>query len=106
MAVTPYPIQCKRDNKWVAVQMDELMPGDMVSIDEQSYKTSVAVVLIGPPVRGRTCLRRQRGSVVERLGTPAQGVRRFDRKSKSSGRVSWGRGMRCGGRERLCVSAR
>ena len=32
MAVTPYPIQCLRDNKWNTLQTDELLPGDVVSI--------------------------------------------------------------------------
>ena len=32
MAVTPYPIQCKRDGKWSTVQTDDLLPGDIVSV--------------------------------------------------------------------------
>lgn len=32
MSVSPYPIQCRRDGKWTAVQTDELLPGDIVSI--------------------------------------------------------------------------
>lgn len=39
MAVAPYPIQCKRDNKWVTIQTDELMPGDVVSIGELISKS-------------------------------------------------------------------
>jgi cation-transporting ATPase 13A1 len=32
MSVAPYPIQCFRDNKWVTIQTDDLLPGDIVSI--------------------------------------------------------------------------
>ena len=32
MAVAPFPIQCQRDGKWVQIQTDELLPGDVVSI--------------------------------------------------------------------------
>jgi manganese-transporting P-type ATPase len=32
MSIAPFPIQCKRDNKWETVQTDELLPGDLVSI--------------------------------------------------------------------------
>jgi manganese-transporting P-type ATPase len=32
MSIAPFPIQCKRDNKWEIVQTDELLPGDLVSI--------------------------------------------------------------------------
>lgn len=34
MSVAPFPIQCKRDGKWVSLQTDELLPGDMVSVGE------------------------------------------------------------------------
>lgn len=36
MSVAPYPIQCKRDSKWVTLQTDELLPGDVVSIGKVS----------------------------------------------------------------------
>lgn len=32
MAVAPFAIQCKRDDKWVTIQTDELVPGDFVSV--------------------------------------------------------------------------
>lgn len=32
MSVTPYPIQTLRGGKWVTLQTDELLPGDVVSI--------------------------------------------------------------------------
>lgn len=32
MSIAPYPIQCKRDGKWVTLQTDELLPGDVVSV--------------------------------------------------------------------------
>ncbi|KAG2119211.1 hypothetical protein DEU56DRAFT_837395 [Suillus clintonianus] len=41
MAVAPYPIQCYRDSKWVTVQSDELLPGDLVSVARQQFETVV-----------------------------------------------------------------
>lgn len=32
MSVVPYPIQCYRDSKWVQIQTDKLLPGDVVSV--------------------------------------------------------------------------
>src|SRR5882757_2124211 len=32
MAVAPYPIQCYRQSKWITIQSDELLPGDVVSV--------------------------------------------------------------------------
>ena len=32
MSVAPYPIQCYRDKKWVKIQTDALLPGDIVSV--------------------------------------------------------------------------
>lgn len=32
MSISPYPIQCHRDNKWSTIQTDELLPGDLVSV--------------------------------------------------------------------------
>jgi cation-transporting ATPase 13A1 len=32
--VVPYPIQCLHDGKWATIQMDKLLPGDVVSIGE------------------------------------------------------------------------
>jgi len=34
MAVAPFPIQCMRGSKWITVQTDELLPGDVVSVGE------------------------------------------------------------------------
>ena len=36
MSITPYPIQCRRDNKWSLAQTDELLPGDIVSVGVSS----------------------------------------------------------------------
>src|SRR5882762_2917425 len=36
MSVAPYPIQCLRDGKWVILQTDQLLPGDVVSISAPS----------------------------------------------------------------------
>ncbi|KAJ2930562.1 hypothetical protein H1R20_g6550, partial [Candolleomyces eurysporus] len=33
MSVAPYPIQCYRDSKWIELQTDKLLPGDVVSVD-------------------------------------------------------------------------
>ncbi|TFY57413.1 hypothetical protein EVJ58_g7033 [Rhodofomes roseus] len=41
MSVSPYAIQCLRDNKWVTMQTDELLPGDIVSIVRQQTETSI-----------------------------------------------------------------
>jgi len=41
MAVTPYPIQCLRDRKWIQIQTDHLLPGDVVSVG-LSQTSSVA----------------------------------------------------------------
>ncbi|KAG6332982.1 hypothetical protein ID866_6110 [Astraeus odoratus] len=41
MSVTPYPIQCLRDSKWVTVQTDELLPGDVVSVARLQSETVV-----------------------------------------------------------------
>lgn len=32
MSITPFPINCYRDSKWVEIQTDKLLPGDIVSI--------------------------------------------------------------------------
>ena len=34
MSIEPYPIQCYHDGKWVKVQTDELLPGDIASLGE------------------------------------------------------------------------
>ena len=34
MSVVPYLIQCLRDNKWQTLQMDKVLPGDVVLISE------------------------------------------------------------------------
>ncbi|KAH7929975.1 hypothetical protein BV22DRAFT_1191634 [Leucogyrophana mollusca] len=53
MSVAPYPIHCLRDNKWVTIQSDELLPGDVVSVARQQTETVVpADILL---VRG-TCI--------------------------------------------------
>jgi magnesium-transporting ATPase (P-type) len=32
MSVVPYSIQCYRDSKWIEIQTDKLLPGDIVSV--------------------------------------------------------------------------
>lgn len=32
MSVAPFAIQCYRDHKWVELQTDKLLPGDVVSV--------------------------------------------------------------------------
>ena len=34
MSIEPYTIQCYHDGKWVKVQTDELLPGDIASLGE------------------------------------------------------------------------
>ncbi|TFK24085.1 endoplasmic reticulum Ca-transporting P-type ATPase [Coprinopsis marcescibilis] len=41
MNVAPYPIQCYRDSKWVELQTDKLLPGDIVSVARVSSETTV-----------------------------------------------------------------
>ncbi|PCH41918.1 endoplasmic reticulum Ca-transporting P-type ATPase [Wolfiporia cocos MD-104 SS10] len=53
MSVAPYAIQCLRDGKWVTVQTDDLLPGDVVSVARHQEETNVpADILL---VRG-TCI--------------------------------------------------
>ena len=40
MAVAPFPIQCIRGGKWVTLQTDELLPGDVVSVGETVLPSS------------------------------------------------------------------
>lgn len=41
MAVAPFPIQCMRSGKWITIQTDELLPGDVVSVGKTIYPTVV-----------------------------------------------------------------
>lgn len=41
MSVAPYPINCYRDGKWVEIQTDLLLPGDLVSVARQQAETTV-----------------------------------------------------------------
>lgn len=34
MSIKPYAIQTRREGKWIEIQTDELLPGDLVSIGE------------------------------------------------------------------------
>ena len=43
MAVAPYPIQCVRDGKWVSIQSDGLVPGDVVSVGEYRIVLMISV---------------------------------------------------------------
>jgi len=53
MSIEPFPIQCLRDNKWVSVQSDTLLPGDVVSIVRGHNETTIPADLL--LVRG-TCI--------------------------------------------------
>lgn len=46
MSVAPYPIQCKRDDKWSTVQTDELLPGDVVSVGKPRNNGQACVMVI------------------------------------------------------------
>ncbi|KZT06595.1 endoplasmic reticulum Ca-transporting P-type ATPase [Laetiporus sulphureus 93-53] len=53
MSVAPYPISCMRDDKWVTIQSDELLPGDIVSVVRHQTETNIpADILL---IRG-TCI--------------------------------------------------
>ncbi|PPQ99954.1 hypothetical protein CVT24_009533 [Panaeolus cyanescens] len=41
MSVAPYPIQCYRNGKWIQLQTDELLPGDVVSVARLTTETTV-----------------------------------------------------------------
>ncbi|KXN88703.1 putative cation-transporting ATPase 1, partial [Leucoagaricus sp. SymC.cos] len=41
MSVVPYPIRCYRDSKWIEIQTDKLLPGDVVSIARSQAETPV-----------------------------------------------------------------
>ncbi|KAL6304468.1 endoplasmic reticulum Ca-transporting P-type ATPase [Sparassis latifolia] len=52
MSVAPFAIQCMRDEKWMTIQSDELLPGDIVSIVRRDSTIIPADILL---VRG-TCI--------------------------------------------------
>ena len=53
MAVAPYPVFVRRDNSWVKIQSDDLLPGDVISVGRQQTETNIpADILL---VRG-TCI--------------------------------------------------
>ncbi|KAF5354141.1 hypothetical protein D9756_007296 [Leucocoprinus leucothites] len=41
MSVVPYPIRCYRDSKWIEIQTDKLLPGDVVSVARSQAETTV-----------------------------------------------------------------
>ncbi|KDQ23371.1 hypothetical protein PLEOSDRAFT_62301 [Pleurotus ostreatus PC15] len=41
MSVAPYPIQCFRDSKWIEIQTDALVPGDVVSLTRLQTETVI-----------------------------------------------------------------
>ncbi|KAF9004646.1 endoplasmic reticulum Ca-transporting P-type ATPase [Cyathus striatus] len=41
MSVTPYSIKCYRDSKWIDIQTDKLLPGDIVSVARVQTETTV-----------------------------------------------------------------
>jgi len=45
MSVIPYPIRCYRDSKWIEIQTNKLLPGDIVSIGTWYVVRNVYVVL-------------------------------------------------------------
>ena len=46
MAVAPYPIRCMRGGKWVTIQTDELLPGDVVSVGKTVFLSFSPAFLI------------------------------------------------------------
>ncbi|EIW56082.1 endoplasmic reticulum Ca-transporting P-type ATPase [Trametes versicolor FP-101664 SS1] len=53
MSIAPYPVYVKRSGKWIQIQSDDLLPGDLISIARQQTETNVpADILL---VRG-TCI--------------------------------------------------
>lgn len=46
MAVAPFPIQCVRGGKWVTIQTDELLPGDVVSVGETIFTFSLSLAFL------------------------------------------------------------
>ncbi|KAF8876645.1 endoplasmic reticulum Ca-transporting P-type ATPase [Infundibulicybe gibba] len=46
MSVEPYPIQCYRDSKWITLQTDKLLPGDIVSVARHQAETTVPADLL------------------------------------------------------------
>ncbi|KAF8528348.1 endoplasmic reticulum Ca-transporting P-type ATPase [Hysterangium stoloniferum] len=46
MSITPYPIQCRRNNTWITVQTDELVPGDLVSVVHANTETAIPADLL------------------------------------------------------------
>ncbi|KAF9042913.1 cation-transporting ATPase [Panaeolus papilionaceus] len=41
MSVAPYAIKCYRNSKWIEIQTDELLPGDVVSVARLTTETTV-----------------------------------------------------------------
>ena len=46
MSIEPYPTQCFSDGKWVKVQTDELLPGEVDSLGEHLHYLRVVFILI------------------------------------------------------------
>ncbi|KAF5354144.1 hypothetical protein D9756_007291 [Leucocoprinus leucothites] len=59
MSVVPYPIRCYRDSKWIEIQTDKLLPGDVVSVGRDDCSRRRAS-------HQRHC-RRQRGYAFRRV---------------------------------------
>lgn len=56
MSIEPYAIKCYRDKKWVTIQSDELLPGDVVSVArQQTHKEGTTVPADLLLIRG-TCI--------------------------------------------------
>ena len=45
MSIEPYPTQCFSDGKWVEVQTDELLLGDVDSLGECLHSLKVAFII-------------------------------------------------------------
>lgn len=92
MSIVPYPIQCLRDSKWVTVQTDELLPGDVVSVGKYLSPSTMESLLIslgcstrrtgdhnpcgsGPSSRE---LHRQRSDAFWRIYSSPQGIHRIE----------------------------
>ena len=46
MAVAPFPIQCIRGGKWVTIQTDELLPGDVVSVGKTVFALPLSSIFL------------------------------------------------------------
>lgn len=88
MSIKPYAILTRRENVWIEIQTDELLPGDLVSIGSSFAPALAASSLstlacssnqgrLGSPLRSSPpprLVHRQRGYALGRIDPPPQGV--------------------------------